>query len=181
LTILTLFFSIFIAFQIISRTEYFKVGIKYRYDLVTQGKVGFQMKDEPYIFTSFEVFDRAALNFFYNNPRYIIFGTGPNLISIPASKYLDKSAILTYERTMVGIPGIGIINHISRAGLIGLILYLTVFFKINKILKKSSNKACKEIFIVVSSIYLIIGNPWIYFVIGYVIAEAQKSVKLIPR
>ena len=169
---------IFLAYYSINKTDYFKSGLVYRYQLVTQGKGDFQMKGEPYIFTSFEVFDRAALNFFYNNLNYIFLGTGPNLISIPSSKYLDKSASETFNGTLIGIPGIGLINHISRAGLIGLVLYLSSFIKINSLIKKSKNKALKEVFTVITLIYLFVGNPWIYFIIGFVVAQSELLIIL---
>ena len=169
-------FFIFSAYKIVSKTDYFQSGLVYRFIMLTEGRIDFQMRGEPFIFTSFEVFDRAALNFFYNNINYIYFGTGPNLISIPSSKYLDKSAIITFNGTLVGIPGVGIINHISRAGVIGLLLYLLSFVKVNRYIKKSDNKVLKEVFSVITVTYLIVGNPWIYFAIGYVVAQSELTL-----
>ena len=170
-------FFLFISFNIINKLDYFNEGLISRYSMITKGKSDFQMKNEPLIFTSFEVFDRAALNFFYNNLNYIYFGTGPNLISIPASKYLDRSAMLTFEDTLVGIPSIGLFNHVSRAGLFGLLLYVFAFRRINKFIKITNDKKNKELFIVSVFLYLLISNPWIYFVIGFVIAQTQLSIK----
>lgn len=174
-----LFFTttIYASYNFISKTDYFKSGLVYRFIMLTEGKIGFQMSGEPLFFTSFEVFDRAALNFFYNNSNYIFFGTGPNLISIPSSEYLDKSAVNTFNRTLVGIPGIGLINHVSRAGLIGLVFYLMSFYKIYRFLNNYQHaKPLKEIFLITSSIYLLVGNPWIYFMIGYVIAQNELLI-----
>lgn len=169
-------FFIFSAYKIVSKTDYFQSGLVYRFIMLTEGRIDFQMRGEPFIFTSFEVFDRAALNFFYNNINYIYFGTGPNLISIPSSKYLDKSASITFNDTLVGIPGVGIINHISRSGVIGLLLYLLSFVKVNRYIKKSDNKVLKEVFAVITVTYLIVGNPWIYFAIGYVVAQSELTL-----
>ena len=161
------------AYFIINKTDYFQSGLVSRYQLLTEGKADFQMYNEPYIFTSFEVFDRAALNFFYNNTNHIFLGTGPNLIGIPSSIYLDESASISFNDTLIGIPGIGLINHISRAGIIGLLLYLLSFFKILNYLKKSGNKNIKEVFTVTSILYLVVSNPWIYLIIGFVLAQSE--------
>ncbi len=80
--------------------------------------------NEPKIFASFEVFDRAALNFLYNNTLYIFIGTGPNLISIPASDYIDSFSQAIYGDQIDSVPHTFIVNLISRSGLIGLFFWL---------------------------------------------------------
>jgi len=94
--------------------------------------------DEPEFFARFELFDRAALNFFYHYPLYVIFGVGPNLISIPASDYVTpyvkNTAIYSYGLNTA--PATFLVNTISRTGIIGLILwiifFIALFRKINK-------------------------------------------------
>jgi hypothetical protein len=94
--------------------------------------------DEPDFFSKFEVFDRAALNFVYKNPQFIIIGVGPNLISIPSSPYLTSFAYSIYGVNIDSVPHTFIINLLSRSGLIGLILWLMFFIKVSKMLKKKS-------------------------------------------
>ena len=142
--------------------------------MVLEGRTDFQMYGEPAIFTRFEVFDRAALNFFYNNPIYIFLGTGPNLISIPSSKYLDRSGIVTFEGKIVGIPGFGIINLISRSGLLGLFLYCFTYFKILKILKNRNHTLLINILQTISVMYIFISSPWFYFTLGFVLAQSEN-------
>ncbi len=83
-------------------------------------------------FSHFEIFDRAALNFLYFNKDYIITGTGPNLISIPSSKYLTETNSKEYEDRIDSAPHSFIINLLARSGLIGLFLWLLFFFKLAK-------------------------------------------------
>ncbi len=87
---------------------------------------------EPNFFSHFEIFDRAALNFLYFNKDYIITGTGPNLISIPSSKYLTETNSKEYEDRIDSAPHSFIINLLARSGLIGLFLWLLFFFKLAK-------------------------------------------------
>lgn len=163
-------------YSYISSTAYFDTGLTDRYELLTNGKKGFRMKGEPKFFTSFEVFDRAALNFFYNDIKYIYFGAGPNLIGIPSSKYLDESAINTFNGTLIGIPGIGIINHISRAGLFGLFLYCLTFVNMYRYARKSNNRAIADLCAVSVSLYLLVSSPWIYFLAGFMIAQSERKL-----
>ena len=148
---------------------------KYKFDLVTLGKEDNRLLNEPAIFTQFEIFDRAALNFFYNYPKHLIFGTGPNLISIPSSKYIDDSAYKIFGGYLIGIPGSGLINLVSRSGFIGLILYIFLFFKIFKYLGK--NKLLKNIFSVMAINFIFSNIAWIYFIIGFVLAQQYNFNK----
>lgn len=89
---------------------------------------------EPEIFARFEIFDRAALNFFYNNPQYIFFGTGPGLISTFASGYLTRRILNTeiYGSGINTTPATFFISILSRTGLIGLMLWFNFFLIIYK-------------------------------------------------
>lgn len=165
---------IFSGSRLLKNNEYINTELLYRLVMVLEGRTDFQMYGEPAIFTRFEVFDRAALNFFYNNPIYIFLGTGPNLISIPSSKYLDRSGIVTFEGKIVGIPGFGIINLISRSGLLGLFLYCFTYFKILKILKNRNHTLLINILQTISVMYIFISSPWFYFTLGFVLAQSEN-------
>jgi hypothetical protein len=75
-----------------------------------------------------EVFDTSALLFLYDNPLYIVTGTGPGLISIPATQYapLGPRTFLSEEdRTpMVALPTMGSILELSNGGLLLVFLWL---------------------------------------------------------
>ncbi|NTW31085.1 MAG: hypothetical protein HGB12_00350 [Bacteroidetes bacterium] len=147
-----------------------------RYDMVTEGREEYLMEGENVLFTRFELFDRAALNFFSDNPQHLLIGTGPNLIGIPSSKYMDKSAIVTFQGQLSGIPGIGLVNLLSRSGIIGLLLYLLFYFKISHKLKKLSNKYLGDIFTISFITYLLVQNPIFFFAIGFVLSEMGKNI-----
>jgi len=147
-----------------------------RYDMVTEGREEYLMEGENVLFTRFELFDRAALNFFSDNPQHLLLGTGPNLIGIPSSKYMDKSAIVTFEGQLSGIPGIGLVNIVSRSGIIGFLLYLLFYFKISQKLKIQSNKYLGDIFTISFITYLLVQNPIFYFTTGFVLSAMERNI-----
>ena len=143
----------------------------YKFVSVSEGRIDLlnNYPNEPFLFTTFEVFDRAALNFFYNNPNYLLFGTGPNLISI-ASQAINSAGPLN------GVPGYGLITLISRSGLIGLFLFFMVCKKIHKLIKIQNNKLLMDLFLVCVFTYIFVRTPWLYFIIGLVIAHLQLKL-----
>ena len=159
---------IFIFFQIISFNEEISVIMLYKLASVTEGRIDLNnyYPNEPFLFSTFEVFDRAALNFFYNNPNYLFFGTGPNLISI-------ASQASSVEGPINGIPGYGLISLISRSGIVGLFLYITVFRKLFKLLKIHKDRLLMDLFLVSVFTFIFVRSPWLYFIIGFVIAHLQ--------
>ena len=143
----------------------------YKFVSVSEGRIDLlnNYPNEPFLFTTFEVFDRAALNFFYNNPNYLLFGTGPNLISI-ASQAINSAGPLN------GVPGYGLITLISRSCLIGLFLFFMVCKKIHKLIKIQNNKLLMDLFLVCVFTYIFVRTPWLYFIIGLVIAHLQLEL-----
>lgn len=122
---------------------------------------------EPDIFGRFEVFDRAALNFLYRNPEYIIIGVGPNLISIPSSPYKTRSIYEIYGENLDSVPHSFIINLLARSGLIGIYLWILFFFKvIFKLKNKSRLKTSFFISIYVSN--MIVNVSIFYFFLGII-------------
>ena len=126
--------------------------------------------NEPIIFTRFEIFDRAALNFFYNNPKYILFGVGPNLISIPASNYITYSTAKTeiYGFGINTAPATFLVNILSRTGLIGILLWIIFFLKVKKGLQFKEHKYLWLTmiimnFITASNLFLMITGFMIYY------------------
>lgn len=127
--------------------------------------------NEPALFRRFEVFDRAALNFLYEHPIYFISGTGPNLISIPASPYLTNTARIIYGDKIDSVPHTFLINLISRSGIIGLTLWLIFFFRFSHELKylekeKYALGLCLLIchFILFASFFFLIAGILLYII-----------------
>jgi len=132
---------------------------------------------EPEIFKRFEVFDRAALNFLWNNPNYLITGTGPNLISIPASEWTDESAKAIYGEVINSVPHTYLINVLSRSGLIGVtIVFMFFFIKFNLRLKKAKLKELRNIFITAFLVNMLIYSSSFFFVLGLIYIQYTYAV-----
>jgi hypothetical protein len=93
------------------------------------------VKDESFISKKFDIFDRLALIFLTENPQYLLTGVGPNLISIPASAYIPKTAIFAEENRIDSVPNNFINNTLSTGGLIYLFVWLVFLNKIYKFIK----------------------------------------------
>jgi hypothetical protein len=126
--------------------------------------------DEPELFQRFEVFDRAALNFLWNNPLYFVIGTGPNLVSIPASAYIDDNAKRTYDQVINSVPHTYLINIVSRSGLFGIItIVIMFFFRFKKQLELYTSKDLTIMFHKIFAVNLILNSSLFYFLLGIVI------------
>ncbi len=90
--------------------------------------------DEPALFTMLEIFDRSAAYFFIKNPEYIWLGTGPNLVSIPATNYMSDYYD-SFVKRADGLPQT-IIYYFSRSGIFGMLIFISVFLKLRRRLKK---------------------------------------------
>lgn len=131
--------------------------------------------DEPEIFRRFEVFDRAALNFFYHNIGYLVFGTGPNLISIPASPYLDPIAKSIFKKGINSTPHSYFVNILSNTGIVGMILNLSFFIMLFGKLQHKNTKYFLVAFCIMS---LMVGSSLIYLFSGLIIAPLVLNQNL---
>jgi hypothetical protein len=78
-----------------------------------------------------DVFDASALLFLLNEPQYALSGTGPGLVSLPASYYVPPGVASLVWNEDVGIdslPGHGLLLEISNSGLLGLGCWLSQFW-----------------------------------------------------
>ncbi len=74
-----------------------------------------------------DVFDASAMLFLLEEPFYALIGTGPGLVSLPASLHVPLglySAIWTPDVGINSLPFHGILLEISNGGLPGVILWL---------------------------------------------------------
>lgn len=72
-------------------------------------------------------FDASALLFLVDQPEYILLGTGPGMVLLPASEYVPPGLfrlIYPKERGLDGLPTHGPLLEISNAGLLGLVSWL---------------------------------------------------------
>jgi hypothetical protein len=135
---------------------------------------------EPDAFKRFEIFDRAALNYLYDNPIYIIIGTGPNLISIPSSEYVNDYDRSTYGEVINSVPHTYLINVISRSGLVGLILVLLLFFvRLNKIFSEKKMLRDKQFFWQIFAVNILIFSSLYFFSIGLLIISLYVKTNAI--
>jgi hypothetical protein len=130
--------------------------------------------NEPTILASFEVFDRAALNFFYFNKYYLLTGTGPNLISIPSSPYLNKKAYSIYGDNIDSVPHMFIVNLLSRSGIIGILFWFIFIFRYNKL--KSKDLITNKYFNLIILFHFIVFNPILYLFIGITVTSKIKNL-----
>ncbi|MBL8187574.1 MAG: O-antigen ligase family protein [Acidobacteria bacterium] len=75
-----------------------------------------------------DVFDASALLFLLDQPLYALIGTGPGLVSLPASEYVPPglySLIWTPELGINSPPFHGPLLEISNSGVLGLGLWIT--------------------------------------------------------
>lgn len=75
------------------------------------------------IFGILEIFDRTSANALFYNWEYLITGFGPNTISIVASYYIPLNYLSTYN-IINSPPHTGLINILSRSGIIFLLMFL---------------------------------------------------------
>jgi hypothetical protein len=72
-------------------------------------------------------FDGSALLFLLDQPEYIVIGTGPGMMLLPASDYVPPgiySLMYPKEKGLDGLPTHGPLLELSNGGLLGLTLWL---------------------------------------------------------
>ncbi len=78
-----------------------------------------------------DVFDASALLFLLDKPLYALIGTGPGLVSLPASAYIPQGLYSTIWTPEVGInspPTSGFLLEICNSGVLGLWLWFAQCF-----------------------------------------------------
>ena len=114
-----------------------------------------------------EVFDASALFFLLDNPEYFIFGTGPGLVSLPASKYIPSYARAIYGDQIDSVPHMGFFLLIANSGLVGLGLWLMLFWTCYQSVREKADtisplnywRESLTYFVVFSGIYLVQAKP----------------------
>ncbi|RTY86018.1 O-antigen ligase family protein [Flavobacterium sp. RSP15] len=163
----------------LNQNEFFREQTLKKIEVTVMDGDGYNQKEkvnaqEPEIFSSFEVFDRAALNFLYDEPVFFITGTGPNMISIPSSPYLTASSYAIYENRIDSVPHSFIINLIARSGIIGLTLWFVFFIRFKNALK-GFDKKLQALFICVMLSQFIVNTSMFLLIIAVLLFIVQKK------
>lgn len=142
-----------------------------------------------------DVFDASAMLFLLDQPLYALIGTGPGLVSLPASYYVPPGLYSFIWTPDVGInspPAQGLLLEISNSGLIGIALWLLQVVYCWKSLRFASlrirdqkSKAdwdlAASLFLIGSIFYLIqvSSSPvWsVFLAIGWVSSRAVSEYK----
>ncbi len=85
-----------------------------------------------------DAFDAAAFVFLYSNPLYILTGTGPGMVLIPAAGYITPGIFTEMYggKGLNGLPTLGPLLEVSNTGLIGLLLWAAQIWLLLNALKK---------------------------------------------
>lgn len=125
--------------------------------------------NEPIWVAGLEVFDRAAMNFLLANPGYMLLGTGPDLISIPASSYVSPIASVIYGSRIDSVPHMGLISTLANTGLIGVCFWGMAQFALwfNLVRRQGiSDQAVAQLVLVVGIFSAVVMTPFFYLVLG---------------
>lgn len=72
-----------------------------------------------------DVFDASAALFLVRNPRYIFIGTGPGLVSLPASFHVPKGIYtVVWPNGIDSLPTHGLLHELANSGVIGIVTWL---------------------------------------------------------
>lgn len=169
----------------LNQNEFFNENTLKKIEYVISYEDGYDQKEkinsrEPEIFSSFEIFDRAALNFLYDEPFYFITGTGPNMISIPSSYYLTASSYSIYGNRIDSVPHSFIINLIARSGVIGLTLWLIFFIRFKNALR-GFDKELQALFICVMLSQFIVSTSFFLLVVAVLLFIVQENENQISK
>lgn len=176
---------VLISLFFLTQNEFFRQNTLKKIEyVISNGDDNFQNErvniNEPEIFSSFEIFDRAALNFLYNEPLFFISGTGPNLISIPSSPYLTESAYSIYGDRIDSVPHTFLVNLISRSGIIGLILWFIFIIKFKNVLS-GFDKELQALFICIMVSNFIVNTSMFILIIAMLLFIIQKKKINLPN
>ena len=121
--------------------------------------------EAPVWVSGLEVFDGAAVAFFYNHPEYLALGTGPNLVNIPASVYVSQYQRLIFPYGLVSTPHMGLIKMVSNGGIVYVLLQFGVWFGFTRGMRSRRPELadwvalvfCFDLIVTVSYLYIAAG------------------------
>ncbi|MDF2553872.1 MAG: hypothetical protein K0R77_3147 [Chryseobacterium sp.] len=175
-----------LSYVLVSSNPFFQENTQYKIEKAIMGGDAKVVPNEPQFFSRFDIFDRLGLVFLYENPIYAITGTGPNLISIPASTYvgsLPEYSTFAERGGIDSVPNIMINNVIARSGLLGVILFLFFYirlFRFSKFDKTGFSKALVIISFIFNMVYFSIVCAFLTaLIIGLQFSDRRTSIRKI--
>jgi hypothetical protein len=136
-----------------------------------------------------EVFDRAAARFLWANPEHLLFGTGPDVVSLPASLYVSREARAIYGERIDSVPHTGLVAVLANTGLIGLlVLGLMIRAAVQAARRAERGRRLDQLVLATAALCAITNTPIFWLVIGLVsgtqVQEAPQvdpAASLVPR
>jgi hypothetical protein len=126
-------------------------------------------------FTRFDIFDRLALIFLYLNPKFLLFGVGPNLISIPASEFIPSSSVFSEEGRIDSVPNVFFINYVASSGFVGLSIFSRGLIKLYQKFRVFPD--LRILFLSSLVFFFIYISPLLFFAIGICLGEFELRGK----
>jgi hypothetical protein len=135
-----------------------------------------------------DIFDSSATLFLARNPRYAVFGTGPGLISLPATEHIPSGVYHWLFTRIDNPPSHGILLELSNTGVLGIgvwIFQVLAVFAAGRHLRNRRDlpfppRAATTMFVAGAGLYAIQVSPspfWAVFLgIGWGISAVSRSV-----
>lgn len=130
------------------------------------------------IVSRFDIFDHLAYVFLINNPQYIVTGTGPNLISLPASRYVgDYIQYSTYAEVggIDSVPNVMFNNVLAASGIIGIILFVIFFLRLYMFSKNDKSGFSSNLVVITIVFCMVYFNIVFLFLIGIIVGIYCKQ------
>jgi hypothetical protein len=134
-----------------------------------------------------DVFDSSAALFLLRNPRYALTGTGPGLISLPASEHVPLGLYKIVFPIIDNPPSHGVLLELANTGVLGLTAWLfqvAAIFVLGRRLRGRYGlpfqpKAATTIFMAAAALYSVQVSPspfWAVFLgVGWGIAQVATA------
>ncbi|MGO4709157.1 hypothetical protein AB4Y90_08570, partial [Chryseobacterium sp. 2TAF14] len=130
------------------------------------------------VISRFDIFDHLAYVFLLKNPQYMITGTGPNLISLPASRYVgDYRQYNTYAEAggIDSVPNIMFNNVLAASGIVGIILFTVFFIRLYKFSSVDKSGFSKNLVVVTVIFSMVYFNIVLLFLTGIIVGILCKQ------
>lgn len=139
-----------------------------------------------------DVFDSSAAMFMLRNPRYALSGTGPGLISLPASEYVPLGLYKIVFPIIDNPPSHGVLLELANTGVLGLSMWIfqvVAIFLLGRRLRGRHGlpfppKTATTIFMAAAALYSVQVSPspfWAVFLgVGWGIAQVATAPAGVP-
>jgi len=124
------------------------------------------------VVSRFDIFDHLGYIFLLNNPVYFLTGTGPNLISIPASEYVADYPMYSFYAEIGGIdsvPNVMFNNVLAASGIMGLILFTVFFYRLYEFAKTDKTGFSKNLVVIALIFNMVYFSIVLLFLTGVIV------------